>query len=249
MVASPQIENGHIDIANELAHAFMRLKINGVQTRLLWVIWRKTYGWHKKEDYISISQFQALTNLDRGLICRELKKLEQRNIIKTKDRAGKTTLYSFNKDYEGWRNPEVLTKQSIALLTKQSTGVDQTVNSAPIQPLLTKQSTTKEIYIKEIIQKKVQDFFDYFCLKTKKSFKLTEDKIGLIKKRFEEGYTPEQLRLAADNFIQDPWEGRAQHLDLLYCIGRQKGKADNLEKWLNWIPKNRPQGAAARELK
>ena len=79
----------------------------------------------------------------------------------------------------------------------------------------------------------VETFFSYFLLKTKKQFKFTKDKADLIKKRLSEGYTVEQLKRAVDNFVEDEWEGRNNHCDLIYCIGRQKGKPDNLEKWLN----------------
>lgn len=83
----------------------------------------------------------------------------------------------------------------------------------------------------------VTDFFSYFCLKTKKDFKLTSDCSDLITKRLDQGYTLEQLKTAVDNFVQDPWEGRAEHLELIYCIGKQKNKPDALEKWLNAKPK------------
>jgi len=77
------------------------------------------------------------------------------------------------------------------------------------------------------------DFLSYFNQKTRKSFKPTKDKIDLVEKRLAEGYTIEQLKKAVDNFVQDTWEGRRDHMDLIYCIGKQKGKPDNLEKWLN----------------
>lgn len=80
--------------------------------------------------------------------------------------------------------------------------------------------------------REVTAFWDYYLLKTKKAFKLTEDKRSLIAKRLGD-YTLEQLKQAVDNFVADDWEGRADHMDLVYCIGKQKGKPDNLEKWLN----------------
>ena len=83
-MASPQRENGHIDIAHEIAHALMRLSINGTQWKLLWVILRKTYGWQKKEDYIALSQFQFMTGLNTKFINRELLRLEKRKIISVK---------------------------------------------------------------------------------------------------------------------------------------------------------------------
>lgn len=82
----------------------------------------------------------------------------------------------------------------------------------------------------------LKEFFDYYLLKTKKSFRLTDLNKALIEGRLTEGYTVDQLKRAVDNFIQDPWPERKNHLDLIYCIGKQKGKPDNLEKWLNYKP-------------
>jgi len=83
--------------------------------------------------------------------------------------------------------------------------------------------------------KTINDFFDYYLLKTKCKFKLTADKKLLISKRLSDGYTLEQLKTAVDNFILDDWEGRSKHLDIIYCIGKQKGKPDALEKWINIV--------------
>ena len=98
-----------------------------------------------------------------------------------------------------------------------------------------KQTTTDKELIerKEKINTCIESFFQYFLLKTRKEFKLTKDKRRLIARRFEEGYTLQQLKQAVDSFVADDWPGRADHLDLIYCIGKQKGKPDNLEKWLN----------------
>ena len=83
----------------------------------------------------------------------------------------------------------------------------------------------------------IAGFFNYFLLKTKKAFRLTPASRELIKQRLEDGFTIEQMKQAVDNFMQDDWADRHKHLDLIYCIGKQQGKPDNLEKWLNWKPK------------
>jgi len=62
-MASPQIEHGHLDLANELVEALARTQLNGYESRILWAVWRKTYAWHKKEDWISFSQFKELTKI------------------------------------------------------------------------------------------------------------------------------------------------------------------------------------------
>jgi phage replication O-like protein O len=58
-MASPQLENGYTKIANELLDVLMRHPevMKGSLFQVIAVVWRKTYGWDKKEDSISISQF------------------------------------------------------------------------------------------------------------------------------------------------------------------------------------------------
>jgi phage replication O-like protein O len=46
-MANPQRENGHIDIANEIAEALARTNLSAYQMRVMWAIWRKTWGWQK----------------------------------------------------------------------------------------------------------------------------------------------------------------------------------------------------------
>lgn len=97
-MASPQRENGHIDIANEIAEALARTQLNGYESRYLWVLFRKTYGWQKKEDRIPISQFIEATGLKKQHIWRTQQRLIQRNIVtKNGYKIG------FQKDYTRWR--------------------------------------------------------------------------------------------------------------------------------------------------
>lgn len=83
------------------------------------------------------------------------------------------------------------------------------------------------------VNKNITIFFDYYLKTTGKQYKLTKERKDLIKKRLLEGYTIDKLKKAVDNFVKDDWEGRADHMDLIYCIGKQRGKPDNLEKWIN----------------
>ncbi len=83
-MASPQTENGHIDIANDIGEYLSRYRISGEEYQILWTIWRKTYGWHKKEDCISLSQFFHATKMKKPSIIRAIKKLEAKNIISKK---------------------------------------------------------------------------------------------------------------------------------------------------------------------
>jgi len=101
-MANPQRENGHIDIANEIAEQLAKTQLSGYESRVLWVLWRKTYGWHKRSDKISISQFSMVTGIPRRHIHKTLQKLVDRNIV-TKNCNSFITKWAFQKDYSRWK--------------------------------------------------------------------------------------------------------------------------------------------------
>ena len=101
-MANPQVENGHTDIANEIVEALAGIRISGEEWQILLVILRKTYGWHKKSDCISLSQFQILTKVKKPNIIRAINKLVEKNIIIKKDN-GNVSNYTFNKDFTNWK--------------------------------------------------------------------------------------------------------------------------------------------------
>jgi hypothetical protein len=67
---------------------------------LIFII-RKTYGWNKKSDWISLSQFHERTNIPIPHICRALQLLQKQNII-TKGGNRVNPKYSVQKDYDSW---------------------------------------------------------------------------------------------------------------------------------------------------
>ncbi|MBA7470151.1 hypothetical protein ES707_05429 [subsurface metagenome] len=94
---------------------------------------------------------------------------------------------------------------------------------------------TTETIPKETILK---EFLEYFNLKTGKKLILTDVRRTLIEQRLKT-HTLDQLKIAVDNFILDPWEDRHKYIDVVYCIG-VRSKVDNLEKWLNWSFDKKP---------
>ncbi len=96
-MASPQKENGYVTIANELAERFSLAGMNGSEHRILWVVIRKTYGYNKKQDYISLTQFQKSTGMGRKQVVETIHALVgKRLLLKEK------SIYGLNKDWESW---------------------------------------------------------------------------------------------------------------------------------------------------
>ena len=103
-MANPQIEEGYVRIATEIQDAFCRTRIPGEERQVLDVIIRKTYGWNKCEDTISLSQFTEITGLAKQHVARSIKSLLSKKIITvTKNGDNKPQVFKLNKNHEEWR--------------------------------------------------------------------------------------------------------------------------------------------------
>lgn len=143
MTGNPQVENGHIKIANELGEALSKINLSPYESRILWAILRKTYGWNKKSDWISLSQFMEITQLSKPHIIRAIKKLIKKNII-AQIGNGKGKEYSINKHYQKWK---LLPKEAIVA----QIGNASLPKQAPTKATTTNTNKRERIYKKEKI--------------------------------------------------------------------------------------------------
>lgn len=104
-MANVQKENGYTAIANEILEQLVNRDLLGAEFRILLFIIRKTYGYHKKQDKISLTQFERGTGLSRPTIVKTLKNLEIRNMIikfSIEESEGNITQFVFQKDVDKW---------------------------------------------------------------------------------------------------------------------------------------------------
>lgn len=120
-MANVQPENGTLRIANELAEALCRVDLSPCESRVLWVIFRKTYGWRKSEDVISLSQFQKLTGLYRASVCRAIQSLKVKNIIFI-EKVGKLNMFKIQKNYDLWVGFNSITDDTTDSIADDTTG-------------------------------------------------------------------------------------------------------------------------------
>ena len=102
MATNPDVRDGHIDIANEMAEAFAKNRISGEEWQVLWVIIRHTWGWHKSWDKISLKQFSKETGIKKPNVLRALQKLITKNIIIKKDNKNPYS-WHVNSHYDTWK--------------------------------------------------------------------------------------------------------------------------------------------------
>jgi len=236
-MANPQRENGHIDVSNEIADAFARNRLSGQEWQVLWVIIRKTWGfcklkngkpyksengmWVKKKmDKISMGQITKFTGINRPCVCRTLKKLLSKGVIK-KDNSYPVS-YGIEKNYDKWK---VLSKKitvSRSVIKKDNSGVTQKDNSGVIK--------------KDNIQKKV--FKETITKETKKDLKkekiLYIEYVYLLETEYEK-----LVSKLGDNITREYIERLNNYIGQIGVKVATKKYKSHYHVILNWLNKDK----------
>lgn len=146
-------------IHNEVLEALCKINLSPYETRILFAIWRKTYGFfdghskkRKKKDWISGSQLTQLTGLDRRHISRTLKSLVNKNVISRDDKE-----IGFSKKFMKLMSSVEMTKKKKKLSSVEMTPVisrDDKMSSVEAHTKERRETITKEIISKDITKKK-----------------------------------------------------------------------------------------------
>lgn len=136
-MASPQLENGYTKIAHEIIEHLVTVKMSGTEWQYVMSIIRKTYGWGKKEDWVTNSQIVEMTGLKKERVSEAKGRLIARNIV-TENR----NKISIQKDWEKWRelrkSVTKITEKRNSLLRKSVHTIDtNTKDNSPLNAELT----------------------------------------------------------------------------------------------------------------
>ena len=216
-MASPQKENGYTAIANELLEQLVKARIPASEKDIIFFLLRRTYGFQKKKDYISLTQFEKGTGLSRVTVVKSLKNLAYRNMVV---KAGILEII-LNKDWESW----VVTPP---ILVKARNRFGKGAYTSPSKGAYTESGKgaythkrKKEIY-KETITKEISNAS-------------VADEISIIIKSFE-SINPLKVKSWYGNTTQ-----RESVRDLLDKFGKEK-----LEKIIAILPKTNAMKYAPR---
>lgn len=101
-----QVENGNYTrIVNPLIEELIKVPFKGCELAVAMFIIRKTYGYQKKQDSISLTQFENGLNRCRNTVVSGLKNLQELNIIrlvKKGNAGGKSNVWEINKYHNTW---------------------------------------------------------------------------------------------------------------------------------------------------
>ena len=98
-----QLEDGHTRINNEVLEQLVKRGLLGSEYALIFFVIRKTWGWGKREDFISLTQFERGLEVSRHTVINTIKNLVARKILVKGSTLDKQKIaYRFNKYHNQW---------------------------------------------------------------------------------------------------------------------------------------------------
>lgn len=251
-MANPQPDK-FTKISNELFDALINIRIPGESRQVLDFIIRKTYGFNKKVDRISISQFTEATGIHKSHIQRAINKLIDMNVIVTQKGNDFILSYSINKDYDLWKRlPKKVTAKKlpkkVTAVTFKGLEVTQKGNKK-----LPKKGYTKDIkdnITKDTLNtgaenplglnvkklnpvKEIYDFYIEVSERDSKLYMLTDKRKIKIKARLKEFNKTDISQaiqgMLSDKYMQGDNDKGIKYIDLDYVIQ----STEKCEKWRN----------------
>ncbi|WP_038291771.1 replication protein [Zooshikella ganghwensis] len=134
------IKNGYTRVADELLETLCSMSLSGREFRLVLSIIRKTYGFHKSKDYISLGQLSDMSDIHKKHLSTLLNKLVDARIL-LREGQSSIKLYAINPALSEWRIAKPIRRKSPNTVTKSP----KTVTQKSPNPLI----NTPKMVIKE----------------------------------------------------------------------------------------------------
>jgi phage replication O-like protein O len=95
---------GFTKIDNDILEEMAKRKFNGTQYRIIFALWRNTYGWQQEARDLSLSFFSEATGIEKSRVKKDLNKLIDSKVITVVQEASfnRTRVLSFNKNSSEW---------------------------------------------------------------------------------------------------------------------------------------------------
>ncbi|WP_199614689.1 replication protein [Paenibacillus alkalitolerans] len=201
-MADVQPEHGFTKLADEILEAMARIKLSPTQYRVLFVVWRYTYGFNRKEHPLSLKFISEATGCDKRQLQREITKLEERKVITQKIKNGAYRIIQFNKNYDEWIF-ETIGETTIGEIDNgDSTNVGETVNASigEIDNGTIGETDNQDIQKTTLKTKHIYTIFEFWNSKGIMKHRNLSDRMkSAINARLDD-YSVEELQEAISNY-------------------------------------------------
>jgi phage replication O-like protein O len=132
----PQLEDGFTRIASELLDAIVRFNFSKRHYKVVLAVIRKTYGYGKKTDDMTITQLANMTGLDLGNCSKAVFEMSQMRALSIQQGVHGYVI-GLNKNYQEWKpcqNDKPLSKQQSGVVKITNTIDNPKRNNNPPSP-------------------------------------------------------------------------------------------------------------------
>lgn len=215
-MASPQTENGFLRVATELVEALARVNLSSYESRILWFVLRKTYGYGKKMDRIPRIQFWEGIGIKPQHISRAVKSLVDRQILIRDEPKPQFVLYGIQKNYEIWKPAPIQGVPIQGVPIEDQTCTYTGSKPAPIKGPSKERKKTIDSPVTgkpspSSSDPRGKEFFDWWDREYRERFpdpyNFNGGKEGSLVKRLLRNYNLSRLQDLARRFLdsKDPW--------------------------------------------
>lgn len=207
-MANPQKEDGYTAIANDIMDALIASELSGQDFKVSLLIIRKTYGFNKSEDAVSLTQMMAATGMSKIRCSQVVNRLELMKILTvTENINGIGKKYMFNKDFETWGT----VKEKCNRLEKTILTVKKKRNRPLRKSVTTKDNIQKTITKDNIMPEGLSEktFSEFLAIRKKKRAPLPQESFPRFFKELEK--ICDQTRASPEDIINQSivngWQG------------------------------------------
>ncbi|MDW7669552.1 MAG: replication protein [Bacillota bacterium] len=134
-----QLENGYTRIANTILEVMATVKLSPTQHRVLYIVWRYTYGFGRKHHDLSLSFLTKATGCSFRQVQREVKSLLENKILIEVENKSRTRKIGFNKKFNEW----TVDKDTIDNIDIDKSDNDKSDNDKTDKPIIDKSDKYK----------------------------------------------------------------------------------------------------------
>lgn len=138
-------KGGYVRVHYAIFEFLAKAPLRGQQFRCLMFLFRKTYGYNKKEDSISLQQWADGTGLKRQNVWRELQLLIKCKVIYMRSSGPKrANTWGFNKRHEQWQLESVIAEDDSQSVITDDYSCEPSVITDDDKSVITPHERTKD---------------------------------------------------------------------------------------------------------
>lgn len=226
------LDNGYSRVANEILEATMASGLSETELCIILAVWRKTYGYNKKMDWISNEQLESMI-LKHSTHCSTAKNqlITKKVLIQQGRKVGiNTNLSEWETKNNGFS--KTLAKPAKKTLAESAKPTKQKV-------LNTKDNNTKDnkdkIPLTPVGENIALEILNYFNQLTNSQFQSTEPILKALNtiKSKGECYTPDEIKLVMEWAVKTWTKGKDLKPQNLCRMTRFDGYLSDALKWKN----------------